>query len=119
MNISEQEYKKALQRLEELLPLVNEDTADDDPLQIELIQVSDLIETYEEEHHGIGLPTLRETIALRMFELKLKQKDLAALLGTSSSRISDYLNGRRQITLEVAKALHKKLGIDAEIILQD
>ena len=33
-------------------------------------------------------------------------------------RISDYLNGKREITLNVAKALHQKLNIDGDIILQ-
>ncbi len=53
-----------------------------------------------------------------MFEKKLKQKDLAVLLNTSTSRISEYLNGKRDITIEIAHALHKKLNIDSDIILQ-
>jgi HTH-type transcriptional regulator/antitoxin HigA len=59
-----------------------------------------------------------EVVELRMFELGLKRKDLALLLNTSASRISEYLNGKREITLEVAKGLHKKLNIDSDIILQ-
>ncbi|WP_239986589.1 MULTISPECIES: helix-turn-helix domain-containing protein [Arenibacter] len=57
-------------------------------------------------------------IDLRMFEMGLKRKDLAPLLDTSASRISDYLNGKREITLTLAKALHQKLNIDSDIILQ-
>jgi HTH-type transcriptional regulator/antitoxin HigA len=53
-----------------------------------------------------------------MFELRLKQKDLSVLLGVSSTRVSEYLSGKRPITPDVAKNLHKKLNIDAEIILQ-
>jgi HTH-type transcriptional regulator/antitoxin HigA len=85
---------------------------------IELLKVSDTIEQYEELHFPIGLPTLKEVIELRMFEMGLKRKDLADLLNTSASRISDYLNGKREITLNVAKALHQKLNIDSDIILQ-
>ena len=55
---------------------------------------------------------MREVIELRMFEMKLKQKDLAELLETSTSRISEYLNGKRDITIEIARSLHKKLNID-------
>ena len=84
----------------------------------ELIKVSDIIEQYEEIHFPMGLPTLQEMIELRMFEMGLKRKDLAALLNTSASRISDYLNGKREITLKVAKALHQKLNIDSDIISQ-
>ncbi|MDH5398415.1 MAG: helix-turn-helix domain-containing protein [Cyclobacteriaceae bacterium] len=36
----------------------------------------------------------------------------------STSRVSEYLNGKREITLDVAPKLHKQLDIDADIILQ-
>lgn len=118
MKPNNREYENALVKLEELLPLVDDSTPKDHPNYAELIKVSALIEAYEKEHYPIELPTLTDTIRLRMFELNLKQKDLAKLLGVSAARISEYLKGTRQITLEVAKKLHKELGIDAEIILQ-
>jgi HTH-type transcriptional regulator/antitoxin HigA len=116
--ISHKQYVEANLRLEELLKEVNDNTPEDSPLTKELIEVSDMIEQYEEIHFPMGLPTLQEMIELRMFEMGLKRKDLAALLNTSASRISDYLNGKREITLNVAKALHQKLNIDSDIILQ-
>ncbi|TLP77563.1 type II toxin-antitoxin system HigA family antitoxin [Maribacter sp. ACAM166] len=116
--ITHEEYVKANLRLEELIDVVNDNTPTEDPLAQEFIKISDIIEKYEEIHFPIGLPTLQEMIELRMFEMGLKRKDLAALLNTSASRISDYLNGKREITLNVAKALHQKLNIDSDIILQ-
>ncbi|MGK2861785.1 MAG: helix-turn-helix domain-containing protein [Chitinophagaceae bacterium] len=116
--ITHSEYIKANLRLEELLKLVGNDTPEDAPEMKELLKVSDIIENYEEIYFPIALPTLQEMLELRMFEMGLKQKDLATLLNTSSSRISDYLNGKREITLNVAKALHQKLNIDSDIILQ-
>ena len=53
-----------------------------------------------------------------MFEMNLKQKDLATLLETPASRISEYLKGKRDINLDIARALHNKLDIDSDIILQ-
>lgn len=117
-NITEKAYLKANDRLEELLKLVSNDTPDDSPLLIELSDVSDIIEQYEEIHYPMELPTLQEMIELRMFEMDLKRKDLAELLNISSSRVSEYMNGKIEITLKVAKDLHKKLNIDADIILQ-
>jgi len=38
-----------------------------------------------------------------MSEMQLKNKDLALLLGTTPSRISEYLNGKRDITLDVGQ----------------
>ena len=41
--------------------------------------------------------------------MQLKNKDLAKLLGITPSRISEYLNGKRDITLKVARGLQQKL----------
>jgi HTH-type transcriptional regulator/antitoxin HigA len=116
--ISEVDYKKASVRIEELLKVVNNNTPQNDPNLKELVALSDIIENYETEYYPIGTPSLKDVIELRMFEKKLKQKDLAELLETSTSRISEYLNGKRDITIEIARALHKKLNIDSDIILQ-
>jgi len=116
--ISEAEYKHALEKIEELLKVVNDDTPQDDPGLRELVTLSDIVENYEIENYSIGTPTLKDVIELRMFERRLKQKDLAEILGTSTSRISEYLNGKRDITIEIARALHNKLNIDSDIILQ-
>ena len=116
--ISEIDYKKASARIEELLKVVNNNTPQDDPNLKELVALSDIVENYETEYYPIGTPSLKDVIELRMFEKKLKQKNLAELLETSTSRISEYLNGKRDITIEIACALHKKLNIDSDIILQ-
>lgn len=116
--VTHKDYVKANIRLETLLKEVDNDTPDDAPQMKELLEVSDLIEHYENLHFSMGLPSLKEMIELRMFEMGLKRKDLAILLDTSASRISDYLNGNREITLNIAKALHQKLNIDSDIILQ-
>ncbi len=116
--ISEAEYKQASAKIEKLLRVVNNDTPQDDPNLKELIAYSDVVEKYEIDNYSIGTPSLKDVIELRMFERRLKQKDLAEILGTSTSRISEYLNGKRDITIEIARALHNKLNIDSDIILQ-
>jgi HTH-type transcriptional regulator/antitoxin HigA len=113
--ITNKEYINANIKLEELLKSIH-DT--DFSLDTELVLVSDIIEQYEQEHFPIGLPKLKDVIELRMFEMKLKQKDLAVLLDTSASRISEIFKGKRDITLNIAKGLYKKLNIDSDIILQ-
>lgn len=116
--ISENEYRKAKERIEELLLLVDGNTPKENVNLQELVELSDLVERYETDHYPIDTPSLKDVIELRMFEMKLKQKDLAVLLETSTSRISEYLNGKRDITMGIARALHKKLNIDSDIILQ-
>lgn len=51
MKTTEEEYEAALKRIDELLPLVNDDTPDSDPNLIELLRVSDIVEEYEDEHY--------------------------------------------------------------------
>jgi len=115
--ITEKEYKKHLSRIEELLKIVDDKMSLTNPFYIELNYLSDLVASFEEENYPLEIPSLIDIIKLRMFELNLKQKDLANILQTSTSRISEYLSGKREITLPIAKKLHTDLNIDAEIIL--
>ncbi len=62
--------------------------------------------------------TLTEMIRFKMFEMNLKQKELAKVLGISETRISELLTGKRRINIELAKKLHTKLNIDARFILE-
>ncbi len=117
-NITHQAYVNANIRLEELINLVTDETQSNNPLAIEFLKVTSIIETYEKIHFPIELPDLIEVIELRMFEMKLNQTTLGKLLGASSSRISEYLNRKRDFPLDVAKKLHLKLNIDSDIILQ-
>lgn len=54
MKITEKEYEAALKRINELLPLVTDDTPDCDPNLIELLKISDIVEEYEDEHFPIS-----------------------------------------------------------------
>ena len=62
--------------------------------------------------------TLVEMIELKMFERKMKQKDLAALLQVSTTRLSEVLQGKRKVSLDLAKRLYQSLGIDPHFILE-
>ncbi|MBK8555807.1 MAG: helix-turn-helix domain-containing protein [Lewinellaceae bacterium] len=62
--------------------------------------------------------TLVEMIELKMYERKLNQKQLAALLGISASRLSEVMQGKRKVNMDLAKLLYQKLGLSAEFILE-
>ena len=112
------EYKEKSKRLEELLKQLTSSGNLDEKNQIELDKLSDEIQEYEEKNYPFKVESLNEMIELRMYQRKLKQKDLAQILGTTPSRISEILSGKRGLTMELAKSLYKKLNIDAELILQ-
>ncbi|EOR96849.1 hypothetical protein C799_04771 [Bacteroides thetaiotaomicron dnLKV9] len=114
---NETAYKAAMERIEELLPLVDDDTPLSDKNLIELDLLSALVEEYKDEYYPIKTPSLVDIMKLRMYEMGLSQAKLSELLGVSPSRISDYFTGKSKPTLKVAREISRKLNIDVNIVL--
>lgn len=114
---NEAQYRWALSRVEELLPLVTDDTPLTDSSSMELELLSGLVADYSDEHYSIGEPTLVDMIKLRMYEMGLTQVALAKLLGINPSRICEYLAGKKEPTLKQARVISQKLNIAPSIVL--
>ncbi|MDE7426562.1 MAG: helix-turn-helix domain-containing protein [Muribaculaceae bacterium] len=114
---NEQQYRWALSRVEEILPLVTDATPLDDPHSIELELLSGLVADYSDKHYSIGEPSLVDMLKLRMFEMGLNQAALSKLIGISPSRICEYLSGKKEPTLRQARIISTKLNIDPAIVL--
>ena len=119
---SEEDYEEALARVADLLDeLSGPDGQIDDPDhlgRIELEVLSDLVEVYESRNVDMGFPTAIQAIEFRMDQAGLTRRDLAPFIG-SSAKVSEVLSGRRPITMSMARALHRHLGIPAEVLLQE
>src|SRR6266849_6711671 len=76
-----------------------------------------LVEAYEAKHWRIDPPDPIEAIKLRMQQRGLSRRDLEKVLG-STSRVSEVLNRKRQLTLEMIRRLHATLGIPPESLIQ-
>ena len=70
------QYEWAVKRVEELLPLVDDNTPLNDPNSIELELLSNLVADYSEEHYALGAPALVDVLKLRMYEMGLSQAKL-------------------------------------------
>jgi HTH-type transcriptional regulator/antitoxin HigA len=114
---TEIQYEKAMERIDELLLVVDNETSENDKSYIELDLLSDLVAEYEEKYFLVEKPSLPDIIRLRMAELKISQKKLATILNVSPSRISEYLSGKSEPTLKIARLLRDELKIDADFIL--
>lgn len=114
---TEMQYKAACSRVEELLQVVGNHTPADDKNFLELDLISDLVADYEEEHFPVEAPSLIELIKLRMYEMAITQIKLSEMLNVSPSRVSEYLSGKCEPTLKVAREISRKLNIDAKIVL--
>jgi HTH-type transcriptional regulator/antitoxin HigA len=76
-------------------------------------------QAYEKSIYTIAPPkTLEGIIELKMYERKLKQKDLAKILGLGEAKVSQILNKKRPVDLAFLKAAHDHLGIDGNILLR-
>ena len=117
IDLERYKYEFALQRIEELLPLVDESTPAIHPDAIELSIVSDYVIAYEKKHYPVGKPTIGELIQLSLEEKGMSQKQLAEQIGVSPARVSDYVHGRAEPTLRVARLLCAALGIAPALML--
>lgn len=111
------EYSAIVERIETLLQETDNLENTEAQGYIELNLLSDLVAAYEELKFPIKKPSLVEVIKLRMAEMGLNQKRLSELLGVSTSRVSEYLNGKSEPPLNVARNISLKLDIDASIVL--
>ena len=85
----------------------------------ELNKYTQIVHQYERENFSIPMPeTVQGLIELKMFENKLKQKDLAKLLNTTDTKLSEIMHNKRKPSLSFLKAMHQILGIDGNLLLK-
>ena len=111
---SEEDYKEALKLAEDLIARDPElDSAEGEQLSL----LSALIQDYESREFPETLPGPIEAIKFRMEQADLRPVDLIPYLG-SRSRVSEILSGKRQLTIDMVRALSDGLGIPARVLIQ-
>ena len=110
---TEEEYHQALDRLSVLMDAA---PGSEEESELELLAV--LTQKYEEEHFPIELPDPIEAIKFRMEQQGLSRKDMVPFFG-SQSRVSEVLGRKRPLSITMIRALHKGLGIPADVLLQE
>jgi HTH-type transcriptional regulator/antitoxin HigA len=110
---TEQDYTNTLSKIESLM-----NAKPNTPQMDELEILTTLVEAYEEQNYIIDAPDPIEAIKFRMEQEGLKQKDLVSIVG-SKSRVSEILNKKRKLTIEMIRNLHKQLHIPIESLFLD
>lgn len=106
------DYKAALRTISSLLD------APEGSREAGMLEVlSILVEAYEEEHHPVDPPDPIEAIKFRMEQVGLTRRDLEPYLG-SRARVSEVLNRKRPLSVEMIRRLNAGLGIPAEILIR-
>lgn len=110
---TEADYHKALERLEIIFD-AKKGTEEGDELEI----LSVLIDNYESENFPMEMPDPISAIHFRMEQMGLKQKDLVDMIGFKS-RVSEVMNKKRKLTLDMIRKLNAELKIPTEVLIQD
>jgi len=110
---NEKDYEEALAELDRLFD-AKPNTPDGDYVEI----LATLIEKYEDEHHSIGAPDPVEALEYFMESRGLTRGDLEKYIG-GSGRVSDVLNRKRGLSLNMIRRLHFELGMPAETLLRE
>ena len=117
MNINpiktEADYDEALKRLYEVFdaPIGTEDSDEADILGL-------MVEEYEKKYYPIDPPDPIQAIKIRMEEMQLKQVDLIDDIG-GKSRVSEVLNRKRKLTVEMIRNLAKRLSLSPALLITD
>ena len=109
---TEKDYQMALERLEVVFDAKSGSAEGD---ELELLGI--LISHYENEHFPIDLPDPIEAIKFRMEQLDYNQNDLARVIGLKS-RVSEILNRKRKLSLDIIRKLHEVLHIPTDVLIQ-
>ena len=106
------DHERALREIERLWGAAD-GTPEGDTLDI----LVTLVNAYEEQRWPIDLPDPIEAIR---FRLEQQGKDARALIGLigNRSRVYEVMHRQRALSLRMIRALHKKLGIPAEVLIR-
>jgi HTH-type transcriptional regulator/antitoxin HigA len=110
---SENDYRLALKRLEEIFD-AKIGTLESDEADI----LGLMVDEYEKKHYPIEAPDPIEAIKIRMEEMQLKQIDLIEEIG-GKSRVSEILSRKRKLTVEMIRNLTKKLNLSPSLLITD
>jgi HTH-type transcriptional regulator/antitoxin HigA len=118
---TEADYQAALEEIERLF-----DAAPDTPEGDRLEVLTTLVEAYEDKHFPIPLPDPIEAIEYYMESRSLSPRDPSGRASGRSlepyignrGRVSEILNRKRPLSIEMIRRLHAGLGISAEVLIQ-
>ena len=114
---TEEEYNVAVERVYALIQSEAGPIEPGTEKGDELALLSILIEKYEQEKFPSDAPGPIEAIRFRMEQMNLNQRDIAPLFG-GETRVSEVLNGKRNLTLKMITLLNRYLEIPLESLIQ-
>lgn len=113
---NEKDYNATMKKIDALMKRGEANLTDKEAEELRTLALA--AQAYEKSIYTIPAPkTLEGLIELKMYERKLKQKELARLLGVGESKLSQIMSKKRKPDVAFLKAAHKLLGIDGNVLL--
>ena len=109
---TKRDYEAAMKEVEKLWGAKSGTRAGD-----RLDVLATLIDAYEAAHYPMDPPDPIEAIKFRMEQHGLSRRDLEPLIGTRT-RVAEVLNRKRNLSIEMIRRLHERLGISAEVLIR-
>jgi HTH-type transcriptional regulator/antitoxin HigA len=114
---NEKQYNAAMKKIDALMKKGESKLTNKEANELRTLALA--AQAYEKSIYTIPAPkTLEGLIELKMYERKLKQKELAKLLGIGEPKLSQIMSKKRKPDVAFLKAAHKRLGIDGNILLE-
>jgi len=116
--LNNKDYKEAVHQVYSLMNKGDKNITDAEAAKIEVMAKA--IEDYEDNVLKImPLPvTVASMVQDKIAEMDITQTQLALMFGIGKSKLSQILSGKRQPDVPFLKAVHEKLGIDGNFILE-
>lgn len=114
---TEKQYNAAIKKIDALMKKGENNLTDQEAGELRILALA--VQEYEKTIYTIPAPkTLEGLIELKMYEHKLKQKELAKMLGVTESKLSQILSRKRRPDVDFLKAARNRLGIDGNVLLE-
>ncbi len=114
---TEDDFNAAMYRIGELMAKGSENVSKSELAEIRELAL--LAQAFEQKKYVIEPPrTFAGIIEMKMYELKLKQTDLARKLHVSDTKLSLIMNGKQRPDIDFLKSVHHEINIDANLLLE-
>jgi HTH-type transcriptional regulator/antitoxin HigA len=114
---TEMEYNATMKKIDALMKKGENNLTNKEAAELKSLALA--AQVYEKSIYIIPAPrTLEGLIELKMYERRLKQKELAKLLGIGEPKLSQIMSKKRKPDVAFLKAAHEQLGIDGNLLLR-
>lgn len=114
---SEKDYQAAMKKIDALMKKGESKLTDKEAESLRVMALA--AQAYEKSIYTIPAPkTLEGLLELKMYERRLRQKELARLLGIGEPKLSQIMSRKRKPDVAFLKAAHQQLGIDGNVLLE-